>query len=137
MSLLTYEDARPYAKAIKEKISEREMPPWHADAPAGTFLNERRISDADRETLVRWASNGSPKGDAKDLPATPTYPDGWAIGTPDVVFEMQEDYKVPADGVIEYQDLLHSNQLHRSEVDSGDRAQARQPRSGSPRARVL
>jgi hypothetical protein len=103
MSLLTYEDARPYAKAIKEKISEREMPPWHAAAPAGTFLNERSLSDADRDTLIRWASNGAPKGDPKDLPPPPTYPDGWAIGTPDVVFEMQEEYRVPADGVIEYE----------------------------------
>ena len=77
--------------------------------------------------LVRWVAAGAPKGDPKDLPPTPVYPDGWAMGKPDVVFEMLEEYTVPAEGVIEYQVLLHSDELHRSEVDSGDRAPARKP----------
>src|SRR5580765_6465257 len=46
MSLLTYDDARPYAKAIRDEVGEGHMPPWHADAPAGTFENERKLSDA-------------------------------------------------------------------------------------------
>ncbi|HSC29516.1 MAG TPA: hypothetical protein VLD67_19725 [Vicinamibacterales bacterium] len=103
MSLLTYEDARPYAKAIRDEIRDGNMPPWHAEAPHGTFLNERRISDTEKDILVRWATNGAPRGDPSDLPPAPSYPDGWTIGTPDVVFEMAEDYKIPADGVIEYE----------------------------------
>jgi hypothetical protein len=103
MSLLTYAEARPYAKAIRDEIAAGNMPPWHADAPHGTFLNERKLSDAERDTLTRWASNGAPEGNPSDLPAPPTYTDGWTIGKPDVVLEMAEDYKVPAEGVIEYQ----------------------------------
>lgn len=103
MSLLTYEDARPYAKAIHDEISEGHMPPWHADAPAGTFVNERRLTEAEKETLLTWATNGAPQGDPKDLPPAPRYVDGWSLGKPDVVFEMQEDYNVPAEGTIQYE----------------------------------
>src|SRR5688500_10103474 len=103
MSLMTYEDARPWAKAIRDEVSEGHMPPWHADARRGTFLNERRLSDGDKATLLKWASNGAPQGDPADLPPPPQYADGWAIGTPDVVLEMQEDYKVPADGAVQYE----------------------------------
>ena len=62
MSLMTYEDARPWAKAIRDEVSDRNMPPWHTDAPKGTFHNERILSDADRETLVAWANGGAPRG---------------------------------------------------------------------------
>jgi hypothetical protein len=103
MSLITYKDARPHARAIRAEIRDGNMPPWHADAPHGTFLNERWLSDADKNVLIRWASNGAPEGDPKDLPPLPTYPEGWSIGTPDVVLEMEEAYKVPAEGVIEYE----------------------------------
>ena len=103
MSLLTYDDVRPHAKAIRDEVSEGHMPPWHAEAPAGTFLNERSLTDAERKTLLQWVAAGAPEGNRNDLPATPTYPDGWSIGTPDVVFEMPEEYKVPAEGVIEYE----------------------------------
>ena len=103
MSLLTYQDARPWAKAIRDKVADRQMPPWHADAPHGTFLNERGLTDAERETLIRWASGGAPLGDSKDMPPAPEYAQGWSIGKPDAVFEMQEDYRVPADGVVQYE----------------------------------
>ncbi|HET9266815.1 MAG TPA: hypothetical protein VFO31_01575 [Vicinamibacterales bacterium] len=103
MSLLTYEDARPWAKAIRDEISEKNMPPWHADAPAGTFHNERLLSDGDRATLIAWANGGAPRGDPALMPPTPVFPEGWAAGKPDVVFEMPEDYKLPADGTIEYE----------------------------------
>ena len=103
MSLLTYQDARPWAKAIRDEVADRKMPPWHADAPHGTFLNERGLTDTDRDTLIRWASGGAPLGDLKDMPPAPQYAQGWSIGKPDVVLEMQEDYKVPADGVVQYE----------------------------------
>jgi hypothetical protein len=103
MSLLTYEDARPWAKAIRDEVSDRNMPPWHADAPRGTFHNERYLTDAERQTLVAWANGGAPRGDASDLPAAPVFVDGWAVGKPDVIFEMPEEYRLPADGTIAYE----------------------------------
>ena len=104
MSLLTYDDVRPQAKDIRDEVSEGHMPPWHAEAPNGTFLNERGLTDGREEHAVRLGrTTGAPKGDPKDMPPAPIYPDGWAMGKPDVVFEMQEEYKVPAEGVIEYQ----------------------------------
>jgi Copper type II ascorbate-dependent monooxygenase, C-terminal domain len=103
MSLLTYENARPWAKAIREQVATRQMPPWHATQPHGTFLNDRRLSDADRDTLIRWVDGGAPKGDPKDLPPTPKFSDGWEIGTPDVVLSMSKDYEVPDSGTVAYQ----------------------------------
>jgi hypothetical protein len=103
MSLLTYEEARPWARAIAKEVSDRNMPPWHADAPAGTFHNERILTDRERQTLVDWVNGGAPKGDAADLPPAPSFTSGWSAGKPDVVFEMQEDNKIPAEGTIEYE----------------------------------
>jgi hypothetical protein len=103
MSLITYEQARPYAKAIANAVANRTMPPWHAEAPAGTFHNERILSDAERQTLIAWAVGGAVNGDPADLPAQPTFSDGWSLGKPDVVLEMQEDYRIPAKGTIQYE----------------------------------
>ena len=103
MSLMTYDDVRPRAKDIRDEVSDGNMPPWHASAPHGTFLNERWLSEEDKRTLMMWANGGAPKGNPKDMPPTPVYTDGWTIGKPDVVFEMPEAYKVPAEGVIEYE----------------------------------
>jgi hypothetical protein len=79
------------------------MPPWHAEAPRGTFANERLLTDLERRTLVDWAAGGAPNGDAKDLPASPVYTDQWALGRPDVVLEMGEEYRIPARGTIQYE----------------------------------
>ena len=69
MSLLTYDDARPWAKAIKAAVVTQKMPPWFADPKFGHFANDRRLSDADEiATLTAWADNGAPEGDAKDKP---------------------------------------------------------------------
>ncbi len=128
MSLLTYEDARPWAKAIRDEVSERNMPPWHADAPHGTFLNERGITDEERETLVKWASRGAPKGKPEDLPPQPQYPDGWSMGKPDIILEMPEPYKVPADGVVAYEyvyiptNFTEPKWVQAIEVRPGDRS---------------
>ena len=103
MSLLTYEDARPWAKAIRDEVADGTMPPWHADAPHGTFLNERVLTVAEKDTIVKWANGGAPKGDPRDMPPAPAFPEGWTVGTPDVVFEMPEAYELPADGTIQYE----------------------------------
>ena len=103
MSLLTYEDARPRAKDIRDKVADGVMPPWHADKSHGKFANDRSLSEEDKATLLRWANNGAPKGDDKDLPPTPKYVDGWTLGQPDAVIQMPVDYKVPADGFVAYE----------------------------------
>ena len=103
MSLLTYEEARPWAKAIRDEITDGTMPPWHADAPRGTFHNERVLTADEKDLIARWANGGAPKGDPKDAPPIPVYTDGWVLGTPDAVFEMEEAYTLPAEGTIQYE----------------------------------
>src|SRR5262249_11804681 len=66
MSLLTYENARPWAKSIRERVAVGDMPPWHASQPSGTFSNDRRLTDAEKDTLIRWADAGAPRGETKD-----------------------------------------------------------------------
>jgi hypothetical protein len=103
MSLLSYEDLRPWARAIREQVALGNMPPWHAAAPKGTFANDRRLSDQDRDTIIKWVDAGAPKGDPKDLPPAPKFPDGWEIGTPDLVLSMPSEFEVPASGTVNYQ----------------------------------
>lgn len=103
MSLVTYQEVRPWARGIRQAVAQGVMPPWHADAPAGTFENERRLTDEEKDIIARWAGGGAPEGHPKDLPPLPKFPEGWRIGTPDVVLEMSEDFAVPASGTIEYQ----------------------------------
>lgn len=103
MSLLRYEEARPWARAIREQVITGQMPPWHATEPQGTFLNDRRLSHEEKDLLVRWVDGGAPQGNAKEAPPIPKFNEGWEIGTPDAVFSMANEYTVPADGTIEYQ----------------------------------
>jgi mono/diheme cytochrome c family protein len=102
MSLMTYDDARPYARAIKQKVLARQMPPWGADPAYGTFRNDPRLSEKDIQTIVDWVDAGAPKGDDADLPKRPVFADGWTIGKPDAIFTMEEEYKIPASGTIPY-----------------------------------
>jgi hypothetical protein len=106
MSLLTYKDARPWAKSIATQVSKGAMPPWHADPSHGAFLNDRRISESEKKTLVAWVDAGAPEGNASDLPPQPTYESEWLLGKPDAIFSMQEDYPIPAEGTIAYQYFL-------------------------------
>jgi hypothetical protein len=102
MSLLTYEQARPWAKAIKEAVLRRSMPPWHADPRHGAFRNDRSLAQKEIDTIVAWVNAGAPQGDAKDLPAPVKFVDGWSIGKPDVEIAMPEPFQVPAEGVMDY-----------------------------------
>jgi hypothetical protein len=104
MSLLTYNDARPWAKSIREKVANRDMPPWHADPKYGEWRNDRRISQEAVNTILAWVNNGAKEGDPKDLPPMPEYTPGWKIGKPDQTFSAPEQ-SVPAEGVVDYQYL--------------------------------
>ncbi|MBQ00491.1 MAG: thiol-disulfide isomerase [Acidobacteria bacterium] len=103
MSLITYQETRPWGRSIKNKVMSGEMPPWHADPAVGRFLNERRLTDAERDTVVQWVDAGAPEGDRAKLPPAPTFADGWQIGTPDLIVEMPEAFEVPAEGEVAYQ----------------------------------
>jgi hypothetical protein len=111
MSLMTYEDARPWARSIKQKVTARQMPPWGADAPAGTFKNDPTLTQSEIDTIAAWVDAGAPKGDDRDLPKKPEFADGWTIGKPDVIFTMEEDFKIPAEGAVEYQYIRIPNTL--------------------------
>ena len=74
------------------------MPPWKAEPGFGEFHDERRLSDADIQTIADWAEDGAPEGDPKDLPPSPKFPEGWQLGTPDLVLKVAESFRVPADG---------------------------------------
>jgi len=103
MSLVHYADARPWAKAIRDRVVSRSMPPWFADPQHGTFSNDPSLSQKDIDTIAAWVSAGAPQGLLKDMPRLPdTFVEGWQIGTPDVVVEMPEEYQVPASGTIDY-----------------------------------
>jgi len=102
MSLLTYQSTRPWAKAIKEAVVARKMPPWFADPQYGHFSNDRTLKQSDIATLAAWADAGAPEGDAKDKPAPVQWVEGWSIGQPDQVIEMPAAYDVPAKGTVEY-----------------------------------
>jgi mono/diheme cytochrome c family protein len=103
--LLSYEMARPWAKAIREKVLAREMPPWPAD-PNGKekFRNDRRLNQQDIDTLVAWVNAGAPKGNDADLPPMPKFAQGWldAKGrAPDLVIPAPE-VDLPVRGEVPY-----------------------------------
>ncbi len=105
MSLLTYNDARPWAKSMKAAVSIRKMPPWFADPRYGHFTNQRTLSEADINTIVSWVDNGAPEGNPKDAPAPLKFVDGWNI-RPDIVVEMPKPFVIPAKGTINYKYIL-------------------------------
>ncbi|HEY7290708.1 MAG TPA: hypothetical protein VH583_12805 [Vicinamibacterales bacterium] len=128
MSLMSYEEARPWLRAIKERVTSRTMPPWGSDQPRGVFKNDPRLTDDELSTVVAWIDGGAPKGDDKDLPARPQFADGWTIGKPDMVFRMAEDYRIPATGTIDYQyiripvNLPEDRWMQAIEINPGARA---------------
>jgi mono/diheme cytochrome c family protein len=103
MPLLSYKEVRPWAKAIREVVVERRMPPWLADPHYGEFANDRRLSPKEIETIVAWVDGGAKEGDPKDLPPKPTFPaEGWTLGKPDAIFSLPEEFSVPGEGTVPY-----------------------------------
>ena len=100
MSLVSYEDARPWAKSIRAKVASREMPPWGADPHYGTFKDDRSLSAAQIDTIVKWADGGAPRGNDADLPRMPSFTPGWSHGEPDVVIDMPVEFAIPAEGEV-------------------------------------
>lgn len=105
MSLLTYDEARPWAKSIQRNVAERKMPPWHATESVGAFVNERSLTQEEIDLVVRWVETGAPRGKQSDMPAAPEFNgEGWRLGEPDFIVEFKE-VEVPADGPDRFENL--------------------------------
>ena len=103
MALLNYQQARPWAKAIRAAVLSGKMPPWQADPHFGKFSNDLSLTSAEKQTLTAWVDGGALEGDPAEAPAPRTFPVGWRIPKPDVVFETPDEFQVPAQGAIDYQ----------------------------------
>jgi Copper type II ascorbate-dependent monooxygenase, C-terminal domain len=102
MSLVTYEEVRPWAKSIREKVVSREMPPFHAAGPIGRYRNDPRLTDEEIATITKWVDDGSPKGDMKDMPASREWKSQWAHGEPDLVVKVKQPFTVSASDKDQY-----------------------------------
>jgi hypothetical protein len=102
-SLLTHKDASGWAAMIREVVSNNRMPPWHANPKHGKFANDRSLTAAEKELLLRWIDSGSPAG--RHEPVLPTFKEGWSI-RPDLVLEAEKPFLVPAEGVLDYQEIV-------------------------------
>ena len=97
MSLRTFDEVRPFARAIKEKVVSRQMPPWFADRSVGAFTNDPSLTDKELATISAWVDAGAPQGNAADTPPQPKFTDGWQLGEPDYIAELPE-IQIPATG---------------------------------------
>jgi hypothetical protein len=102
MSLVTYEDVRPWARSIRQRVASREMPPWHLDKTVGVrkYKNDRSLSDDEIATIVRWADSGAPQGNPADMPAPLAFRSeaDWFIGEPDLKVTTPNDFVMYANG---------------------------------------
>jgi hypothetical protein len=105
-SMLTYEETRPWAAAMKEAVQRSKMPPWFADPHYGNFSNANLLKQSEVDTIVGWANARAPEGDLKDMPPPIDWVDGWQIGKPDLVIRFPMPFDVPSSGVVDYQHVI-------------------------------
>jgi hypothetical protein len=102
MSLISYQETRPWAKAIKAAVTTRKMPPWFADPKYGHFTNDRSLKQGDIDTIAKWVDTGVAEGNPKDAPAPIEWAkNGWNV-QPDVVMDLPA-HDVPAKGILEWE----------------------------------
>jgi hypothetical protein len=97
MSLRTFDEVRPWARSIKQKVLAREMPPWFADAAPGVFSNDPRLTPEQIDTIARWVDGGVVRGNPADEPKLPALTDGWQLGEPDHIITLPV-VDIPAEG---------------------------------------
>lgn len=96
MSLMSYREIRPWARAIADQVRTRNMPPWKPEPDyGGPFIGDRRLTDEQIALVQQWAADGAVEGNPSELPPMPTWPTGWRLGEPDLVVEMAS-YTLPA-----------------------------------------
>lgn len=107
MAFSQYDEVKGWAEMIAEVVNENRMPPWHADPAHGEFMNERRMTSAEKQMINDWVAAGSPLGDTSQLPPPLSHPptSDWRLPRePDTVFAMAKNpFAVPAEGTVEYQ----------------------------------
>jgi hypothetical protein len=109
MPLVTYEQTRPFARAIASAVSQKKMPPWFADPGIGHFSNDPSLSSQEIATLVSWADSNAPAGDPHDAPAPREWAHGWMIPQPDAVIQMPKPVAIPARGDVQYTyEIVHT-----------------------------
>jgi hypothetical protein len=107
MSLTTYNEVRPWARAIKAKILTRQMPPWYAEGEPGMWRNDRRLTQAEIDKIAAWVDAGAPRGEDREIPPLPPLAQGWNHPSgkpPDLIIEAPE-LKVPAEGESPWQNV--------------------------------
>lgn len=127
--LETYDDTVGWGATIAEVISEERMPPWNANPKHGSFKNDARLTDEEKQLVQTWIKNGCPEGDAAELPEKPAFVDGWRIPEPDQIIKMRDKpFTVPAEGVVAYQyfevdpDFKEDKYVVAAEARPGNRA---------------
>ncbi len=105
-SMLSYEEARPWAIAMKRMVVTRAMPPWFEDGHTEKFENNRSLTQAQIDTIAAWVDAGAPKGDPKDMPPAPEFVKGWTIPKPDKIYQLPRAFSVPATGILDYQYVI-------------------------------
>jgi peroxiredoxin/mono/diheme cytochrome c family protein len=128
-ALGSYEDAAGWAEMILEVVSDRRMPPWHADPAHGTFSNDARLRDEQIQLVKDWVAAGVPEGDRSQVPTPPKFPEGWLMPEPDqVIYMADKAYSVQAEGTVPYINFI---------VDPGWKEDkwvtAMEPRPGNPK----
>ncbi len=102
MSLITYNDARPWARAVKAKVVAKEMPPWGADSSIRAYRNDASLTQGEIDTIAAWVDGGSPEGNGADLPEVPQFAEGWSICDHDLIVSMLRPFEVPEYGTVPY-----------------------------------
>jgi peroxiredoxin len=102
-SLTNYQEAAAWADTISEVVNDNRMPPWHANPKYGRFANDPRLTDQNKKLINDWVKGGVPEGQAADLAMPAKLADGWTIPGPDAVVPIDQPFKVPANGIIDYQ----------------------------------
>jgi mono/diheme cytochrome c family protein len=105
-SMLSYEEARPWAIAMKRMVVTRAMPPWFEDGHTEKFENNRSLTQAQIDTIAAWVDAGAPKGDPKDMPPALDFVKGWTIPKPDKIYQLPRAFSVPATGILDYQYVI-------------------------------
>lgn len=110
MSLLTYQDVRPWARSIRSQVVQRNMPPWYIDRTVGInkFKSDPSLSDAEIDMISKWVDAGAPQGDPANMPAARKFDDGqnWHIGQPDVIVKLKKEVLVKAKAPDQWVDLV-------------------------------
>jgi hypothetical protein len=102
MPLMSYDQVRPWARAVQKVARLRKMPPWFADARYGHFSNDPSLTPQEIELLSSWVDSGAPAGDLKDAPSPRQWAEGWNIPQPDLLIQMAKPVAIPAKGDVEY-----------------------------------